>query len=442
MTRIVHAFFLCAVLLMARSTFAAGLAGNYIAEMTTGPTAEKQYARVVVKVDGTAVSGVWGDRTISGSLNGTQLEIALSDASGPAGTLTGAVSGTAASGSGMLKPLPGRGGFGGGAPATPASITWTLTPFTPPAAPKTYDFEPTSFYTTYSANWTPVLRIYPGDTVRTRTVDNDRDAKATRYGVGGNPSTGPFYIEGALPGDTLVVHLRKVRANKKTARQGTRINARAVTAAYLVGAKYDPAFSGEWSLDLDKGVATLANPTENMKGFSVPIRTMLGCVSVAPSGQDQARGTDLGTYGGNLDYNDNVEGTTLYFPVYHAGALFGIGDAHAAMGDGEVTGSALETSADVDFSVDVIKGESYPQVRAETKDYLISFGVSGSVTESIQASTAQLVEWLKKDYRMSDSEVALFLGAVLKYDIAELVDPHVNVVAKVPKVSLASFKKQ
>ena len=441
MTRLVNAVLLCALLLTARTTLAAGLSGNYIAEVTTGPTAEKQYARVTVKVDGATVSGVWGDRAITGSLMGTKLELALSDAAGSAGALSGTVNGTAASGSGTLKPTPGRGGFGGAPAATPAAITWTLTPYTPPAAPKTYDFEPTSFYTTYSAAWAPVLRIYPGDTVRTRTVDNDRDAKATRYGVGGNPSTGPFYVEGALPGDTLVVHLRKVRANKKTARQGTRINARAVTAAYLVGAKYDPAFSGEWLLDMEKGVATLAQPTETMKGFSVPIRTMLGCVSVAPSGQDQARGTDLGTYGGNLDYNDNVEGTTLYFPVYHAGALFGIGDAHAAMGDGEVTGSALETSADVDFSVDVIKGESYPQVRAETKDYLISFGVSGSVTESIQASTAQLVEWLKKDYRMSDSEVALFLGAVLKYDIAELVDPHVNVVAKVPKTALVSFKK-
>lgn len=441
MTRLLNGFLICALLLVARTALAAGLSGNYIAEVSTGPTAEKQYARVTVKVDGTTVSGVWGDRAITGSLTGSRLELALSDASGAAGVLTGTVNGMAASGSGTLKPVPGRGGFGGAAAATPVSITWTLTPYTPPATPKTYDFEPTSFYTTYSAAWTPVLRIYPGDTVRTRTVDNDRDAQATRYGVGGNPSTGPFYVEGALPGDTLVVHLRKVRANKKTARQGTRLNARAVTAAYLVGAKYDPAFSGEWLLDLDKGIATLAQPTENMKGFTVPIRTMLGCVSVAPSGQDQARGTDLGTYGGNLDYNDNVEGTTLYFPVYHAGALFGIGDAHAAMGDGEVTGSALETSADVDFSVDVIKGEIYPQVRAETKDYLISFGVSGSVTESIQASTAQLVDWLKKDYRMSDSEVALFLGAVLKYDIAELVDPHVNVVAKVPKTALVSFKK-
>jgi len=309
------------------------------------------------------------------------------------------------------------------------------------AAPVTHDFEPTSFYTTYSSIWTPVLRLRPGDTVRTRTFDNDRDAKATRLGVGGNPSTGPFYVEGAMPGDTLVVRLNKVRANKKTARQGGRINARAITAAYLVDAKYDPAVTGEWTLDVEKGVATLANPTERLKGFTVPIRTMLGCVSVAPPGMEQLRGTDLGVFGGNLDYNDNVEGTTLYFPVFHPGALFGIGDAHAAQGDGELTGSALETSADVEFTVELIKGSIYQQVRAETSDFLIAFGVSGSVHESIQASTALLVDWLKRDYKMSDSEVALFLGAVMQYDIAELVDPHINVVAKVPKKALAHLQR-
>lgn len=444
MTRLVTAFVLGGILLMARPALAADISGNYIAQVTTSPTAEKQYARVTLKVDGTTVSGLWGDRKATGTLAGASLTLTLADvAGGPAGSLRGTVNGAALSGDGTLAPAVSRGGPGGPgiAAAQPVAVTWTLTPYTPPAAPKTYDFEPTSFYTTYSAIWAPVLRIYPGDTVRTRTVDNDRDAKATRYGVGGNPSTGPFYIEGALPGDTLVVRLNKVRANKKTARQGGRINARAINAGYLVGAKYDPAVTGEWTLDLEKGIATLANPTERMKGFTVPIKTMLGCVSVAPPGMEQSRGTDLGVFGGNLDYNDNVEGTTLYFPVFHAGALFGIGDAHAAQGDGELTGSALETSADVEFTVELIKEESYQQVRAETRDFVIAFGVSGSVHESIQASTTLLVEWLKKDYGMSDSEVALFVGAVMQYDIAELVDPHINVVAKVPKTALASFKK-
>ena len=442
MTRLATALAFCGILLAARPTLAADISGNYIAQVTTSPTAEKQYARVTLKVDGTAISGVWGDRKLTGSLTGVNLTLTLADAaSGSAGTLKGTVNGAALAGEGTLAPTANRGGPGGPAAAVPVPVTWTLTPYAPPAAPKTYDFEPTSFYTTYSAQWAPVLRIYPGDTVRTRTVDNDRDAKATRYGVGGNPSTGPFYIEGALPGDTLVVKLNKVRANKTTARQGGRINSRAITAAYLVGAQYDPAVTGEWTLDMAKGVATLTNPSERLKGFTVPIRTMLGCVSVAPPGMEQSRGTDLGVFGGNLDYNDNVEGTTLYFPVFHAGALFGIGDAHAAQGDGELTGSALETSADVEFTVEVIKGDIYQQVRAETRDFLIAFGVSGSVHESIQASTALLVDWLKRDYKMSDSEVALFLGAVMQYDIAELVDPHINVVAKVPKTALAHFKK-
>ena len=449
-TRWIKLLVLCSGVLLTRASAAADISGNYIAQITTTPTAEPQFARVSIKSDGATVSGVWGDYKISGTVTGTKLSIALSDTqSKPVGTLAGAVSGTSLSGDGALVPAPGRagGGFGGGggggrgaAASTPQPVTWKLTPYTPPATPKSYDFEPKSFYSVYSAHWTPVLHIYPGDTVRTRTIDNARDANAVRYGSGGDPSTGPFYIEGALPGDTLVVHLVKVRANRNSARQGSRINAHAVTAAYLVGAKYDPDFNSEWTLDIDKQVATLTHPTERLKGFTVPIKTMLGCISVAPSGEEQLRGTDLGPFGGNMDYNDNVEGTTLYFPVSHAGALFGIGDAHAAMGDGELTGAALETSADVEFTVDVIKGESYPQVRAETKDYLISFGVTGSVEESIQASTTQLVQWLKKDYKMSDSEVALFLGAVLKYDITELVDPHFNVVAKVPKSALAQLK--
>src|SRR5438874_13115139 len=170
-----------------------------------------------------------------------------------------------------------------------------------------------------------------------------------------------------------------------------------------------------------------------MKNYSVPLKPMLGCISVAPAGGEQYRGGDLGPFGGNMDYNDNVEGTTLYFPVFHPGALLG-------MGDGELTGSALETSMDVDFSVDVIKGESSGQVRAETKDYLIAFGVSGSVPESIQGATSQLATWIKKQYNLNDSEVAILFASTLKYDITELVDAKYNVAAKVPKSILAAMK--
>jgi amidase len=184
----------------------------------------------------------------------------------------------------------------------------------------------------------------------------------------------------------------------------------------------------------------LAHPTPLMKNFTVPILPMLGCIATAPQGAQAYRGTDLGPFGGNMDYNYMGEGVTLYLPVFHPGALLMMGDAHAAMGDGEVTGSALETSVDVAFTVDVIPGFASAGPRLENADYVMAMGVAGSVADSIQVATTQLAEWLKRDYKLNDSEVAVLLGAVLKYDITEMVDPQFNVVAKVPKSALKALQ--
>ena len=99
-----------------------------------------------------------------------------------------------------------------------------------------------------------------------------------------------------------------------------------------------------------------------------------------------------------------------------------------------------ETSMDVDFSVEVIPGDATTQVRAETNDYLIAFGVTGSVPESIQVATSELAKWIRKTYKLSDSEVAILFASTLKYDITELVDSRYNVAAKVPKSILSTMK--
>lgn len=454
---------------------AADVSGKWIA--TIAAQAEPQYTRVSLKSDGEKLSGTWGTSNIDGTLTDGTLDIKLTDAQGnPAGALTGTLSGDTISGTGTILGGGGRGGRGGGfgggmagggggptAPglsaAAPAAagrargggfggrggpsgpVNFSLTrALVPPATPRSLNFEPTNFFATYSGANKPALTIFPGDVVHTSTADaGGIDAKGVRH-RGGDSNIGPFYVEGALPGDTLVVHLLKVRTNRSTAHQGTHMNAHAVTAAYLVGAQYNPAVDGEWTLLPDKGIAVPTHPSEHMKNYSVPLKPMLGCISVAPAGDEQFRGGDLGPFGGNMDYNDNVEGTTLYFPVFHAGALLGMGDGHAAMGDGEVTGSALETSMDVDFSVEVIPGDSSGQVRAETKDYLIAFGVTGSVPDSIQVSTSQLATWIKQKYKLTDSEVAILFASTLKYDLTELVDSKYNVVAKVPKSVLATMQ--
>lgn len=438
-----RAFLLLAAIATSRICGAADLSGDWVGQIT-GPFDSQysaQYNHVTLKANGVKLSGDWGPYTLEGNLAGDKVSITLTEPSGkPVGTLSGTVDAGMLSGTGSA--IPPRRGGGMGAAMPPNDVTWKLTPAAaPPASPKSYDYNPKYFYGTYSAAEPPALHIFPGDTVNTRTYDaQGPDAHAVRHGTGGDVNTGPFYVEGALPGDTLVVHIVKLRVNKPVGRQGSRFNQHAVTQAYALAAKYDPGFNGSWQQDPDKNIATLP-PSPGLPHLTIPMKTMLGCISVAPPGEEQDSGTDLGVFGGNLDYNDNVQGTTLYFPVFHPGALLGMGDAHGAMGDGEVVGTGLETSVDVSFTVDVIRGYATPQVRAETSDYIMSFGVSGSVPDSIQLATAQLADWIKHDYHLNDGEVALFLGDVLKYDITELVDPHFDVVAKVPKSALATLNK-
>jgi len=436
---------LIAAIAIVPASRAANLSGEWVGQLT-GPFDSQytaQYNHVTLTSSAGKVAGKWGTYNVAGMLAGDKLSISLTDTRGIlVGTLTGSLDGEMFEGEGSVVPARRMSSATSMAPAQPPqNVTWKLTrPVAQPAGPQSYVYEPKYYYGIYSAAEPPALHIFPGDTVSTRTMDQARDAGIPKHGNGGDVNVGPFYVEGALPGDTLVVHIVKLRTNKPTGRQGSRFNAHAVTTAYALAAQYDPNFNGNWNQDQDHNIASLP-PSPGLPHLTIPMKTMLGCISVAPPGEEQYRGTDLGVFGGNLDYNDNVEGTTLYFPVFHPGALLGMGDAHGAMGDGEVVGTGLETSVDVTFTVDVIKGYATPQVRAETKDYLISFGVSGSVPESIQLATTQLADWMKHDYKLNDSEVALFFGDALKYDIAELVDPHFDVVAKVPKSEVALLNK-
>lgn len=410
--------------------FAADLTGKWVAQATGA--GDPQYFRMELKSDNGKVAGKMGGWTLEGTVTGSRFELTAKRDGRTAASIKGEAKGTELAGEGTL--AAGRGG------ASP--VTWRVTRLLQsPAAPKTWDFAPKEFQRFYSSAVAPVLHVSPGDTIRTSTVDSGGlDARLERRAPGGNPATGPFYIEDALPGDTLVVKLNKVRLNRDTARSGSRINPRIVTPAYAVAAQYDNGFNSEWTLDAARGVAKLAHPTERMKNFTVPILPMIGCLAVAPAGAQSYRATDLGPFGGNMDYNQMGEGMTLYLPVYHPGALFFLGDGHAAMGDGELTGAALETSLDVEFTVDVQRGVTISGPRAENKDFLIALGIAGSIPDAIQAATAQLAGWLKSTYKLNDSEIAILLGTVMKYEIAEMVDPQYNVVAKVPKPALTAFR--
>jgi amidase len=422
MTRILVSF-----LLAVTTALAADISGDW--EFTAKIMGDTNYVRATLKVDANKLSGSIDDMKLAGSIEGDKLTFTATRPNGDVfGTFEGAVHGDQLAGTALIRKTD--------------KVEWTgHRPATAPSAPRTLDFEPQEFHRVFSDAIPPVLHVFPGDTIRTWTVDaGGTDPKGVRRSGGGNPETGPFYIEGAFPGDTLVVKLNKVRLNRDSAGSGDSIVDSALQSGYIRRTKYKSDFDSNWIIDTDKGVARLKNPSEHLKNYTVKLQPMMGCIAVAPPAHQAMRTGFLGSYGGNMDYNQMREGTTLYLPVYAPGALLFIGDGHAAQGDGELTGDALETSMQVEFTVNLIKGMSTQGPRAENDDYLMSFGIANSLEDAVRTATTQLVNWLQRDYKLEPNEAAIVLGTAMRYDIAELVDPLVHIVAKVPKSALANIK--
>jgi acetamidase/formamidase len=315
-------------------------------------------------------------------------------------------------------------------------------PVAPSGPPRTHQFTPTKFYNYFSSTYEPVLHVSPGDTIETWSVDaGGVDASGTHRSPGGNPLTGPFFVDGAWPGDTLVVKLNRVRLTRDSAVSGDRIVPSALAPGYFRDLKFEDRFSSDWTLDRAAGVARLAKPSEHLKNYTVPTRPMLGCIAVAPPQEMSFRSGYLGSWGGNMDFSQLGEGTTVYLPVLHPGALLFLGDGHAAQGDGELTGDALETSMEFSVTVDLVKGKSVPQPRAETAQFRMASGIANSLQEALQQATTNLSRWLADDYKLAPNEVAIVLGTAVQYQIAEVVDPLVHIVAKIDKKALAGLQQ-
>ena len=291
----------------------------------------------------------------------------------------------------------------------------------------------------FSAYKEPVLRIRSGDTVITRTWDSGgQDFKGVRhlqhpyvYPESGNPLMGPFYIEGADLGDSLEVRLDKVRLNRNWGYTSYRLNPGILSSAeglypnvYKMGAlRPQRADLIPWDLDLERGVANprlLEGASSGLK-FDLPVRPMLGCIGVAPPGEVVATSGPADNHGGNMDYNDVVEGARVFFPVYHKGAYFYLGDGHALQGDGEGLGSGVETSLDVQFTVTVHKGKRLSIPRVVSDDYLISVASQpefhSSMDFGLRAANSDMIAWLTGEYKLTAPEAHMLMGTVVQHKI-------------------------
>jgi len=405
----------------------AELTGRWEASLRYAGTPEAvKYSRLNIEAKGSAYSASFQWLQFEGTAKGDALLLRCTSPAGlhgePCGELTLRQKGKGLEGSGTLYGLK-------------ASIVAGRPAVAPAGAPTVHTFEPQSFHLQFSDAPAPVLRIFPGDTVRTWTLDAaGRDEHEINRAPAGNPQTGPFYIEGAMPGDTLVVHFKRIRPNRDTARiYSNVVLVGAFEPAYVHGLKLVDNWNGTWKLDRDKGTASLMQPSPKLKDLTVKLDPMMGGVGVAPPDGQSISTSDLGAFGGNLDYQGIREGTTLYLPVFSRGALLFLGDGHALQGAGELPGQGLETSMDVEFTVRVIENETLGQPWAEDDRFVMVMGIGGSLTESLQRATTGLTRWLEKRYELNSAEIAMVLGTSIDYDIAEIVDPHINVVARIPK---------
>jgi len=327
------------------------------------------------------------------------------------------------------------------------------------ARAETHRFVPTVFYNTLSSAHAPVLKLKSGDRVITSTVDDEgRGADEKILAPAPSPQTGPFYVEGAEPGDLLVVAIEKLTPNRTTG-QSTSIMAASSVDAGSLSSKPDPK-RFPWRIDTAKGVVRLdlhdvSASTDWHSRFSspvfeIPLRPMLGSIGVAPAIKGTADTRQPGPFGGNMMSAGIAAGSRVMLPVFQIGALLFLGHGHARQGDGEVTGTGIETSMDVEFSVEIVKKREWPHSsvvrpstvvgefeqgwpRIETNDYIMAVGSASSLQQALQHATLELHHWLDDDFGLSEKTVSIFVGQAIEYEIAGIVDPNYTIVAKVRK---------
>ncbi|HWK07352.1 MAG TPA: acetamidase/formamidase family protein [Puia sp.] len=312
------------------------------------------------------------------------------------------------------------------------------------SASNPYVLNPTPTTVAWGHYWSempPVLRIQSGDYVKVRTVLTSnperleaagvapdqvekelRDVQAVKdRGPGGHVLTGPIYIEGAEPGDVLEVHFQSIEL--------------AIPYGYNAigqnGFLSDEIFDRKMRivpLDREKMIGHFAD------GIDIPLHPFFGSVGVAPP-KEVGRWNSAPPWinAGNLDNKELVAGSTLFIPVHVKGALFEIGDGHAAQGNGEVDITAIETSLIGNLQFTVHKGKTLHWPRAETSTHIITMGCDRDLNAATHIAVREMISYLMDEKKMSQADAYMLCSVAVDVDITQLVDGNVGVHAMLPK---------
>jgi amidase len=285
----------------------------------------------------------------------------------------------------------------------------------------------------------PVATLRPGDTLETKTFDAfgnviRKPGDTMAMVKGDNPLTGPFAIAGAEPGDTLVVKILELAVDSTRG-----VGALAPGFGALNTTTYTPMLNANlpekiWFYDIDaRANRATFHALDSNFSVNIPLQPFLGCIGVAPAGGEARSSIVPAEFGGNMDAPEARPGYTLYLPVNAPGALLYLGDGHAAQGDGEVAGTAIEVPLRVRLQVDLIKGKRIAWPRFENDSTIMAVGAYRPLDDALRIAFTELVSWIHADYGLSALDAYELLSKTANIHLVEMVDPNYVVVAGIDK---------
>jgi amidase len=292
-----------------------------------------------------------------------------------------------------------------------------------------------------------IMRVRPGEILdlftedafagRIRTAD-DLPSRSIEYPFI-NPQTGPFYVEGAEPGDTLAIHLIDVQPARDWA-----VSTTVPLFGSLTGSKYTPTLQPPlpertWVYSVDRAAGeVLFRALDSDHTMPLPLAPFLGTIGVAPAAFEARNVLVPEAFGGNMDAPQARAGTTIYLGVNVEGALFSIGDGHYTMGEGEVCGVAVEGAMNTLLTVDVIKGAYCEWPRFEDDESIMVAGSYRPLEDAFRIAHTQLIGWISTQTGLSVMDTYQLVTQASRSPIANVCDANYTIVATMPKRYLPS----
>ena len=231
-----------------------------------------------------------------------------------------------------------------------------------------------------------------------------------------NPATGPIFVNDAKPGDVLKVSIEKLEIGEQ--------------GVMVVGPNL--GVMGHRLKEMESKIIPIKDGHAQFGDFHIPLNPMIGVIGVAPEGEGVSCGTP-GAHGGNMDNKMITEGAVLYLPVFAEGALFGLGDFHAAMGDGEVSVSGIEVPGRATVKLEVLKGEPMTQPMLENSEVVTQIASAETLDQAARLATELMIDRITEKTGMPVGEVTMLMSAIGQVEVCQIVDPLMTARFVVPK---------